>query len=121
MVQVPNCQHQGAPQGQNKSQSLKQKEKEEEKEKEKKDVWHWQRRFGISFMGATCILSSAAHPTNAHSLEMWHYLDMSRLSHGIRFIAKKQKNLANTVNYLGNIRGIVFSVRHSSTTLSRQT
>ena len=33
-------------------------------------VWHWQRRFVTFFKGASHILSSAAHPTNACSSQM---------------------------------------------------
>ena len=39
-----------------------------------KAVWRWQRRFGKFFMSTTNIFNSAAHPTNAFSLQMWHHL-----------------------------------------------
>lgn len=49
------------------------------------------RRFSKSFIGANHILSSAAHATNACSLQMWHHFkrDINRHSNGIRCIAKK--------------------------------
>ena len=34
----------------------------------------WQRRFVTFYMGAPHILSSAAHPTNACSSQMWPHL-----------------------------------------------
>lgn len=65
--QAPDCQH------------LHQKPKNQEsiatvKKPKKKGVCHWQRRFGKPFMDTTSKLSSAAHPRNASSWQMWYHL-----------------------------------------------
>ena len=55
---------------------------------EKKHVWHWQRRFDKSFMGPTHILSSAAHPTNACSWQMWQ-CTMSQTSNNLKLVSRR--------------------------------
>ena len=55
----------------------------------KKAVWHWW-RFDKSFMGATHIISSAAHPTNMFLIDVVPFKsNIIRLPNGVRYMAKK--------------------------------
>ena len=66
--QGSDCQHPGVPEAQNKSQQQQQKKKKKKKKK-RKAVWQRKRKFGKSSMGTARILSSAALPICACSLQ----------------------------------------------------
>ena len=66
----------------------------------KKKVWQWQKRFGKFFMGATHILSPAAHPTTIFlGIGAQFERELNRLSNGIRCqkaLLPQKNNLLNT-------------------------